>query len=87
MPDHYRAFLGLHTDPFRSDLRHQDILPTGELQSVANKIVYAAQLASAAIVTGDIGSGKSTAIRYAAAKEKSQTATAEHVRLAPTEIF
>lgn len=67
MPDHYRAFFGLHTDPFRSDLATRDILPTGELQSVANKITYAVQLGSAAIVTGEIGSGKSTAIRYAAA--------------------
>ncbi|MDY6825072.1 MAG: ATP-binding protein [Thermodesulfobacteriota bacterium] len=67
MPDHYRAFFGLYTDPFRSDLSPRDILPTGELQSVTNKIVYGVQLGSAAIVTGEIGSGKSTAIRYAAA--------------------
>ncbi len=67
MTDNYRAFFGLQSDPFRSDLHPKDILQTTELQSVTNKIAYAVKLGSAAIVTGEIGSGKSTAIRFAAA--------------------
>ncbi len=66
MPDTYRTFFGLQSEPFCSDLRVKDIMPTAELQSVVNKITYAVKLGSAAIVTGEIGSGKSTAVRFAA---------------------
>ncbi len=66
MYSNYRTFFGLNAEPFQANPQPKEIMQTKELQSVVNKIAYAVKLGSAAIVTGEIGSGKSTAIRYAA---------------------
>jgi type II secretory pathway predicted ATPase ExeA len=64
MDNGYRTFFGLKNEPFRSDLSHKEILETDALKSVKNRFDYAVRLGSTALVTGEIGSGKSTAIRY-----------------------
>lgn len=66
MDTKYRTFFGLTTEPFRADLSHDQILKTRELNAVNKRFSYAVNLGSAGLVTGDIGSGKSTALRYAA---------------------
>lgn len=66
MNSNYKTFFGMKSYPFRSDLRQDEILETDELKSVKSKFYYAAGLGGTALVTGDIGSGKSTALRYAA---------------------
>lgn len=65
MESNYRAFFGMTKEPFRTDPELSDILLTDELQSVKNRFDYAIHLGGAAIVTGEIGSGKSTSLRYA----------------------
>ena len=65
MKSNYKAFFGMTKEPFRSDLALTDILLTDELKSVKNRFDYAVHLGGAAIVTGEIGSGKSTSLRYA----------------------
>ena len=66
MESHYRAFFGMTKEPFRTDPELSEILLTDELQSVKNRFDYAIHLGGAAIITGEIGSGKSTSLRYAA---------------------
>jgi len=66
MKSHYRTFFGLKKEPFRNDPDLSEILLTDELQAVKNRFDYAIHLGGAAIVTGEIGSGKSTSLRYAA---------------------
>lgn len=61
----YRTFFALTREPFSSDLHLGDILQTPELISVKERFDYALRLGAMALVTGDIGSGKSTALRYA----------------------
>ncbi len=65
MNENYRTFFGLTSEPFSSDLKHNEILETNELQSVKKRFNYAVKLGGAALVTGEIGSGKSTSLRYA----------------------
>ena len=65
MKDSYRAFFGFGAEPFGSDIALRDILETDDLIGAAERFAYAARLGGAALVTGDIGSGKSTALRYA----------------------
>lgn len=65
MESHYRAFYGMAKEPFRADPALSDILLTDELKAVKNRFNYAVHLGGAAIVTGEIGSGKSTSLRYA----------------------
>jgi len=66
MDNNYRAFFGLKAEPFKPDLKHSQILQTHELKSVTKRFSYTVSLGGAGLVTGEIGSGKSTALRYAA---------------------
>ncbi len=60
----YQTFFGFKNEPFRSDLSQKEILETDALKSVRTRFDYAVRLGSTALLTGEIGSGKSTAIRY-----------------------
>lgn len=66
MNDSYRAFYGLTKEPFGSEISIKEILETPVLKDVKNRFDYAVRLGAVALVTGEIGSGKSTALRYAA---------------------
>jgi general secretion pathway protein A len=61
----YRTFFGLTREPFSSDIDLNEILQTQELLAVKERFDYALRIGAMALVTGDIGSGKSTALRYA----------------------
>ena len=60
----YRHYFALQKEPFVADIPHRDILVTPALTAVKGRILYALRLGAIALVTGDIGSGKSTALRY-----------------------
>lgn len=66
MKNKYRTFFGFKTVPFKAGLKREEILQTEELKSVHTKFEYAINLGGSAVVTGEIGSGKSTSLRYAA---------------------
>lgn len=68
MKETYRTFFGLEREPFRADPGLNDILETDEIKGVKDRFDYAVRLGAIALVTGEIGSGKSTALRYAAAR-------------------
>lgn len=65
MDDHYRAFFGLAREPFGTDIDYAHILKTPEIENVGNRFDYAVRLGAVGIVTGEVGSGKSTSLRYA----------------------
>jgi type II secretory pathway predicted ATPase ExeA len=60
-----RAFFGFKKEPFASDLLLDEMLKTPELLSVRERFDYALSIGAMALLTGEIGSGKSTALRYA----------------------
>jgi general secretion pathway protein A len=62
----YRNFFGLHKEPFGSDLPLEEILLTTELSEVKERFDYTLRIGALGVLTGEIGSGKSTALRYAA---------------------
>ena len=64
----YRSFFGLEKEPFTADLALDEILQTHELTGVGKRFNYMVRIGGIAVVTGEIGSGKSTALRYAGAK-------------------
>jgi len=64
MNNNYRSFFGFTKEPFGTDLKIKEILETDELKAVTKRLDYAVRLGGAALVTGEIGSGKSTALRY-----------------------
>ena len=63
----YRHFFGFENEPFRADLTAHEILQTDELTGVRKRFDYVIGIGGVAVVTGEIGSGKSTALRYAQA--------------------
>lgn len=62
----YRAFFGLAGEPFRADLDLDAILQTDDLLAVHERLRYTVRLGAIALVTGEVGAGKSTALRWAA---------------------
>jgi type II secretory pathway predicted ATPase ExeA len=66
MNHNYRSFFGMKKEPFGSDIRVSEILKTAELVDVKERFDYVIRLGAIGLVTGEVGSGKSTAIRYAA---------------------
>ena len=64
MNPNYRLFFELEREPFASDIEKEHILVTDSLGGVNQRIHYAMRTGAVALVTGEIGSGKSTALRY-----------------------
>jgi len=60
----YRVFFEFVQEPFSADISHKQILVTPSLTGVEERIHYAVRLGAVALITGEIGSGKSTALRY-----------------------
>jgi len=65
MNENYRSFFGLKKEPFGADIGLKDILQTEQIVDVKTRLGYVIRLGAVGLVTGDVGSGKSTAIRYA----------------------
>jgi type II secretory pathway predicted ATPase ExeA len=68
MSQTYRTFFGFSKEPFSSDLKVEEILKTDAVLSVAQRVDYAIRIGAIAMITGEVGSGKSTALRFAVSK-------------------
>lgn len=66
MSQAYRTFFGLSKEAFPANIDIDEILVTPEVQGVKKRFDYAVRLGCSVAITGDVGSGKSTALRYAA---------------------
>ncbi len=64
----YRNFYGLMKEPFSQEIKIAELYPTPALQSATTRLLYAVDLCAVAVITGEIGSGKSTTLRYAISK-------------------
>lgn len=64
MKNDYKLFFGFEKEPFAADIAVSDILKTTQLNAAKSRFEYAAGLGAIYLITGEIGSGKSTAIRY-----------------------
>ncbi|MDT8396729.1 MAG: AAA family ATPase [bacterium] len=64
----YRTFFAFQREPFGQDLPVEDLYPLPGLQAATERLLYGLSLGAVSIVTGDVGSGKSTALRYGASK-------------------
>jgi general secretion pathway protein A len=66
MTPQYRLFFELQSEPFGADIALEHILVTESLKALEQRVHYAMRTGAVALVTGEIGSGKSTALRYIA---------------------
>jgi type II secretory pathway predicted ATPase ExeA len=60
----YRQYFALQKEPFIANITRKEVLVTAALKGVEDRIHYALRLGGVAVLTGEIGSGKSTALRY-----------------------
>lgn len=63
--ENYRVFYGFGAEPFINDLSLSQILKTEEVVAVKKRFNYSIRLGGICLITGEVGSGKSTALRYA----------------------
>ncbi len=64
----YRSFFGLQREPFGSELEVKEILTTPALEAVTERFDYVLRLGAIGLLTGEVGAGKSTALRWAASR-------------------
>jgi general secretion pathway protein A len=64
----YRSFFGFTREPFTSDIELDAILQTPELTAVSQRIDYVVRIGGIGLLTGEVGAGKSTALRWSAGK-------------------
>lgn len=60
----YRMFFGLAREPFTANLELDGILQTDALQAVSQRVEYVMRIGAIGLVTGEVGAGKSTALRW-----------------------
>jgi type II secretory pathway predicted ATPase ExeA len=60
----YRQFFGLTCEPFSSDLEPKRILQTEAIGAVDSRVHYTMRAGGILLVTGEVGAGKSTALRW-----------------------
>jgi general secretion pathway protein A len=56
-------FYGLRTTPFSKSIAGRDLFPARDHQEVQGRLTFALQERLPALITGDVGTGKSTALR------------------------
>lgn len=64
----YRAFFGLTKEPFTPDIELDSILKTTALLALSQRVDYVIRIGGIALVTGEVGAGKSTALRWSTGK-------------------
>lgn len=60
-----RHFFGFTREPFSPDIKVDELYHTAALVGAKERILYAVNLGAVSVITGEVGSGKSTALRYA----------------------
>lgn len=68
MTTNYRTFFAMTREAFPTDLRVKEILQTQDIKAIEDRFEYVVRLGSIGLVTGEVGSGKSTAMRYVVSK-------------------
>jgi general secretion pathway protein A len=63
-----RHYYGFTREPFAQDLKVEDLYPAPYLTTTHERLLYAIRLGAVSVVTGEVGSGKSTALRYTTSK-------------------
>lgn len=64
----YRMFFGLTREPFTPDIELDSILQTPELLAVSERVGYVIRIGGIGLLTGEVGAGKSTALRWSTGK-------------------
>lgn len=61
----YQHFFAFHKEPFAQDIPIPELYPLPDFPALVERFHYTLQLGAVSVLTGEIGSGKSTSLRYA----------------------
>ena len=64
--ENLRHFFGLKKDPFSQNVAVRDLYPLPALDPLKQRVSFAVQQKALTVITGDVGAGKSTSLRYMA---------------------
>jgi type II secretory pathway predicted ATPase ExeA len=64
----YKSYFGFAKEPFAKDIPPDRLYQTPSLAAATERFLYAVHLAAVAVITGEVGAGKSTTLRYAASR-------------------
>jgi len=64
----YKHFFGFEKEVFPQDIAIKDMYPVSGLAALFDRFMFAVDLCSVSVITGEVGSGKSTSLRYAVSK-------------------
>lgn len=64
----YKAYFGFSSEPFAQDIPTDKLFPTPALKSTTQRCLFAIDLGAVCVVTGEVGAGKSTTLRYISSK-------------------
>ena len=64
----YQQYYGFVKEPFAQNINLNDLYQLPGLQGLKDRFNYSIQLKAVSIITGEIGSGKSTSLRYASSQ-------------------
>jgi general secretion pathway protein A len=64
----YKAYFGFTAEPFAQDIPADKLFPTPALRSTTERSLFAIHLGAVCVITGEVGAGKSTTLRYLASK-------------------
>ena len=65
---HYREFFAFTKEPFAQDVALKDLFPFKALEPCVDRFKYVIETGATCVITGEIGSGKSTTLRLCASK-------------------
>jgi general secretion pathway protein A len=66
--DNLRHFFGLKKDPFPQNISVKDLYPIPALKPLEKRVFFAIDQKAISVITGDVGAGKSTSLRYVCSK-------------------
>ena len=66
--DTIRHHFGLRCDPFPQNINVKDLYPLPALEPLKQRISFAIDQKAISVITGDVGTGKSTSLRYVSNK-------------------
>lgn len=66
--DNLRHFFGLKKDPFPQNIPVRDLYPLPALAPLEKRVFFAIEQKAISVITGDVGAGKSTSLRYVMSK-------------------
>jgi len=61
-------FFGFNRDPFGTDLKVEELYALPDLKPLVDRFDYAVAHGLVTVIIGDVGSGKSTSLRYAVSR-------------------